>query len=101
MTINTNAWNRIRYTLWAPIYDRIAAFPTYRRHSVDMLGLVPGEEVLIVGAGTGADLPHLLFSDITRKLGPILAHTNLVVEREESGRIVGVPYRTVVLTKKG
>jgi phosphatidylethanolamine/phosphatidyl-N-methylethanolamine N-methyltransferase len=59
VSINTNTWNRIRYTLWAPIYDRIAAFPTYRRRSVDMLGLAPGEEVLIVGAGTGADLPHL------------------------------------------
>lgn len=206
MNINTNTWNRIRYTLWAPIYDWIAAFPTYRRRSVDMLGLVPGEDVLIVGAGTGADLPHLpttvnvtaidltpamlnrlrdraqalgrsvdarvmdgqaldlpgaqfdavilhlilavipdpvacirevervlkpggrvvifdkfvpdadepglgrritnvvtnlLFSDITRKLGPIIAHTNLAVEREESGRIAGVPYRTVVLSKKG
>jgi len=204
--INTNAWNRIRYTLWAPIYDRIAAFPTYRRRSIALLGLAPGEEVLIVGAGTGADLPYLppavnvtaidltpamlerlraraqaldlpvdarvmdgqaldlptarfdavmlhlilavipdpvacikevervlkpggrvvifdkfvpdaeepgmgrrmtnvvtnlLFSDITRKLGPIVAHTNLVVEREESGRIAGVPYRTVVLSKKG
>lgn len=204
MAINTNAWNRIRYTLWAPIYDRIAAFPTYRRRSIEMLSPAPGDEVLIVGAGTGADLPHLpptvnvtaidltpamlerlraraqalgrpvdarvgdgqaldlpdaqfdavilhlilavipdpvacirevervlkpggrvvifdkfvpdaeeptlgrritnvvtnlLFSDITRKLGPIVARTNLVVEQEESGRIAGVPYQTVILRK--
>lgn len=206
MAVNTNAWNRIRYTVWAPIYDRIAAFPTNRRRSIELLGPAPGDSVLIVGAGTGADLPHLppnldvtaidltpamlerlrvraqalgrrvdarvmdgqaldlpdarfdavilhlilavipdpvacirevervlkpggrvvifdkfvpdaeepglgrrignvaanlLFSDITRKLGPIIAHTNLVVEREESSRIAGVPYRTVVLSKKG
>jgi phosphatidylethanolamine/phosphatidyl-N-methylethanolamine N-methyltransferase len=206
MTINTNAWNRIRYTLWAPIYDRIAAFPTYRRRSIELLGPAPGDEVLIIGAGTGADLPYLpptvnitavdltaamlerlkqraqalgrpvsarvgdgqaldlpaarfdavilhlilavipdpvacireaervlkpggrivifdkfvpddeepsfgrritnvvtnlLFSDITRKLGPLIAQTNLVVERDESARVAGVPYRTVVLIKKG
>ncbi|MDF2626805.1 MAG: phosphatidylethanolamine N-methyltransferase [Symbiobacteriaceae bacterium] len=204
MTINTNVWNRIRYTLWAPIYDRIAAFPTYRRRSIELLRPLPGEEVLIVGAGTGADLPHLppgisltaidltpamldrlreraqalgrpvdarvmdgqaldlpaarfdavilhlilavipdpvacirevervlkpggravifdkfvpddeapglgrrvgnvfanlLFSDITRKLGPIVAHTSLIIERTETAKIAGVPYQTVILRR--
>lgn len=194
----------MRYTLWAPLYDSIAAFPAHRRRSLALLGPVPGEEVLILGAGTGADLPYipadvrltaiditpamlerlrqraaalekpvealvmdgqaldlpaerfdavilhlilavipdpiacireaervlkpggrivifdkfipddeqpslvrrmgnlvanLLFSDITRKLGPLVAATGLVVEQKESARVAGVPYETVLLRK--
>lgn len=59
MPINTNRWNRIRYTVWAPLYDRVASFGAQRRRSIALLGLRPGERVLVVGAGTGADLPHL------------------------------------------
>lgn len=204
MGVNTNAWNRIRYTLWAPVYDAIAAFPTYRRRAIELLDPRSGEEILIVGAGTGADLPYLptdvqvtavdltpamlarlnqrasalgrpvkacvmdgqaldlpskrfdavilhlilavipdpvacireaervvkpggrvvvfdkfipdlaepsigrrlgnvianvLFSDITRKLGPLITHTNLVIERQESCRIASVPYQIVLLRK--
>jgi phosphatidylethanolamine/phosphatidyl-N-methylethanolamine N-methyltransferase len=60
MPLNTNAWNRIRYTAWAPIYDRVVArFEPFRRSSIESLALVAGERVLLVGAGTGADLKHL------------------------------------------
>lgn len=59
MAINTNRWNRIRYTAFAPLYDRVASFGTQRRRSIELLDLKPGERVLIVGAGTGADLLHL------------------------------------------
>jgi ubiquinone/menaquinone biosynthesis C-methylase UbiE len=55
-------WNRIRYTLWAPFYDSLVArvgFDSLRRQSIERLGLRPGDRVLIVGAGTGQDLPHL------------------------------------------
>ena len=55
-------WNRLRYTLWAPVYDAIAgavAFDAARRLSIDRLGLLSGDRVLIIGAGTGLDLPHL------------------------------------------
>jgi phosphatidylethanolamine/phosphatidyl-N-methylethanolamine N-methyltransferase len=57
--VNTNAWNRVRYTLAAPVYDLVARFGTQRRRSIELLGLRPGEKVLISGAGTGADLPYL------------------------------------------
>jgi phosphatidylethanolamine/phosphatidyl-N-methylethanolamine N-methyltransferase len=59
MRINTNRWNRIRYTAFAPLYDWIARFRMQRRRSIELLALKPGERVLIVGAGTGADLPFI------------------------------------------
>ena len=60
MRLDTNAWNRRRYTLWAPLYDFVGrAFDPLRRESLRRLGAGPGNRVLIVGAGTGADLPHV------------------------------------------
>ena len=61
MKINTNRWNRLRYTLYAPFYDRVATFGRQRRRSISLLSLQPGERVLVDGAGTGRDLdfiPH-------------------------------------------
>ena len=55
-------WNRWRYTVWAPVYDRLLAlvgFDEARRRSIDGLRLRSGDRVLIVGAGTGLDLPCL------------------------------------------
>jgi ubiquinone/menaquinone biosynthesis C-methylase UbiE len=55
-------WNRLRYTLWAPIYDALVSavgFGPSRRRSIEYLQLRPGERVLIVGAGTGLDLEFL------------------------------------------
>jgi phosphatidylethanolamine/phosphatidyl-N-methylethanolamine N-methyltransferase len=57
------SWNRLRYALYAPLYDAVlarAAFvPRGRRRSLALAGPVPGERVLLVAAGTGLDLPHL------------------------------------------
>ena len=58
MTVS-GGWNRIRYTLWAPIYDLVAPFARSRRRSLELLNVRPGERVLLLGAGTGADLPYL------------------------------------------
>lgn len=55
-------WNRLRYTFWAPVYDRLAGavgFDGMRRQSVARLELRAGERVLLVGAGTGLDLAHV------------------------------------------
>ncbi|MEZ4666466.1 MAG: methyltransferase domain-containing protein [Anaerolineae bacterium] len=58
--MNTNRWNRWRYTLYAPIYDRIVrSFNTSRRRSIQLLELKAGEQVLLVGAGTGEDIQLL------------------------------------------
>lgn len=64
--VETNAWNRIRYTLWAPIYDLVGRrFDARRRRSLGLLDLRPGERVLIVGAGTGSDLAHVPYGCVT------------------------------------
>lgn len=58
----TNRWNRSIYRLWSPLYDRLFdrffAAPG-RRQALQRLDLQPGERVLLVGVGTGADLPLL------------------------------------------
>ncbi len=61
MAINTVRWNRLRYSLYAPFYDRVRFFTRQRRRSIGLLGLQPGERVLLVGAGPAHDLdliPH-------------------------------------------
>jgi phosphatidylethanolamine/phosphatidyl-N-methylethanolamine N-methyltransferase len=57
--VNTLAWNRVRYTLFAPLYDLVAGFGPQRRRSLELLAPKAGERVLIVGCGTGADLRFL------------------------------------------
>ncbi|MEA4851967.1 MAG: class I SAM-dependent methyltransferase [Paludibacter sp.] len=60
MKINTNNWNKIRYTILTPVYDLIAGyFKESRKKSVDALEIKVGDKVLIVGAGTGLDLAFL------------------------------------------
>ncbi|GHA54737.1 class I SAM-dependent methyltransferase [Pontibacter akesuensis] len=61
MSLNTNTWNRLRYTLYLPIYDFVAdrIFRKYRKRSVQLLGAKPEDAILILGAGTGLDLPYL------------------------------------------
>jgi phosphatidylethanolamine/phosphatidyl-N-methylethanolamine N-methyltransferase len=56
----TNRWRRFTYTLWAPVYDAAAwIFRGKRMRSLRLLDLQPRERVLILGAGTGLDLPLL------------------------------------------
>lgn len=57
---DTNRWNRLRYSFWAPLYHPFArVFDGPRRTALAALGLKPGQRLLIVGAGTGADLPFV------------------------------------------
>ncbi|ASB49205.1 class I SAM-dependent methyltransferase [Alkalitalea saponilacus] len=60
MNINTNTWNKIRYTFYTPVYDFIAGYiKNSRKKSVDSLDIKAGDKVLIIGAGTGLDLEFL------------------------------------------
>ncbi|GHE21839.1 class I SAM-dependent methyltransferase [Halomonas urumqiensis] len=58
---NTTGWNRLRYNLYAPVYDAVAerAFRRARREALGQVNWQPGMRVLLVGAGTGLDLPWL------------------------------------------
>lgn len=57
----TNAWNRLVYRLWAPVYDATInhLFLSGRKRAMELLAPQGGERILIVGIGTGADLPLL------------------------------------------
>src|SRR5690606_26886174 len=62
LTAPHSMWNRLRYSFWAPAYDAIAnaaGFDAARRLSIARLGLASGDRLLIVGAGTGLDLPYI------------------------------------------
>lgn len=60
MRVNTNRWNRLRYTLYAPIYDLfVRRLARGRRRAIELLAVQPGERVLIDGCGTGLDLELL------------------------------------------
>ena len=88
MKVNTNRWNRIRYTVYTPVYDFIARyFSASRKASVSSLGIKPGEKVLIIGAGTGLDLEYLpldcqiTLTDITPSMLERARKKNLKLKR--------------------
>jgi len=59
--IDSTTWNRWRYALYAPVYDCVAdrAFRRARRRALEAVDWAGGQRVLIVGCGTGLDLPWL------------------------------------------
>jgi len=61
MNINSNGWNKIRYSAYQPFYDIIAKyFRPFRSKSIESLHIKSNDKVLIVGAGTGLDLEFLV-----------------------------------------
>ena len=95
----SNAWVRFRYTFWAPHYDRVTRFPRERRRSIALLELRPGERLVIIGCGTGADLPfvppgvEVLATDLTpAMLREARAHARPGIEfREMDGLALDLP----------
>lgn len=61
MRLNTNSWNRLRYTFYTPVYDLLVGklFTASRRRSIALLQVQPGQKVLLTGAGTGLDFEFL------------------------------------------
>ena len=60
----TNLGNLRTYALWSPVYDRLIGLPPFRiarAKAHERLALEEGERVLLVGVGTGVDLPLLPF----------------------------------------
>jgi len=80
----TNDWNKFIYRLWSPIYDPL--FDRYlvsaaRQRSVAVLDLRRGERVLLLGVGTGVDLP--LLPEGVRALGIDLSVDMLAQARKK------------------
>lgn len=60
MPINNNLINKIRYTIYTPIYDLLTrSLEQSRKLSIESLDIQQGAHVLIVGAGTGLDFNYL------------------------------------------
>jgi ubiquinone/menaquinone biosynthesis C-methylase UbiE len=56
----TNRWNRVRYRLYAPIYDVVARpLERGRQRAIERLEPDPDEHILILGSGSGMDLEYL------------------------------------------
>ncbi len=74
------------YGRWASLYDLLATLPGvggWRRAAADALDLSPGDTVVEMGCGTGANLPYL-----RRRVGP-------------EGRVVGVDLTAELLELAG
>lgn len=94
MPVNTLGWNRVRYTLLAPLYDRVAGFRPQRRRSLEVLAPRPGEHVLIDGCGTGADLAFIpdgvavTATDLTPAMVQRTRHRALMLGRTVDTRVM-------------
>jgi phosphatidylethanolamine/phosphatidyl-N-methylethanolamine N-methyltransferase len=86
--VPSNRWNLIVYRAWAPVYDRLLerTFRPGRARAAQILALQPGERVLLVGVGTGLDLP-LLPPGVTG-LGVDLSPSMLAHARRRASRNV-------------
>lgn len=62
-----NSWNKLIYKGWAPIYDRFfnaGPFSKTRDILFNEIQFRPGDRVLLVGAGTGADINRLPYEQL-------------------------------------
>jgi phosphatidylethanolamine/phosphatidyl-N-methylethanolamine N-methyltransferase len=95
MTITPAQWNRWRYTAYAPFYDTLVRpFQEARRRAIEQLALQAGEQVLIIGAGTGLDL---LFLPATIAVTAIDITPAMVKRTADRGRGFGRGLNTAVM----
>ena len=62
-----NSWNKIIYKCWAPVYDRFfnaGPFSGAREKLFADIHFKPGDKILFVGVGTGADIERLPFEKL-------------------------------------
>lgn len=56
----SNWWNRVRYGVYAPIYDWVAKpFEAGRKRAIERVDPQPNDRILVLGCGTGMDLDYL------------------------------------------
>lgn len=81
----TNRWNRIRYRLYAPIYDVVARpLERGRRRAIERLNPDPDDRILIVGCGPGMDLQYLPDGAAVTAIDLIQPMVRRTAERAES-----------------
>lgn len=95
MKINTNRWNRIRYTLYTPGYDLLGrVFDESRKKSIESLDIQKDDKILIVGAGTGLDLDFLpdnceiTATDLTPSMIERLLKRNEILKRNLKAEVM-------------
>jgi phosphatidylethanolamine/phosphatidyl-N-methylethanolamine N-methyltransferase len=94
MSVNTLGWNRVRYTLLAPLYDRVAGFRPQRKRSLELLNAQAGERILVDGCGTGADLAflpakaHVTATDLTPAMVQRTRHRAQILGRPVDARVM-------------
>jgi phosphatidylethanolamine/phosphatidyl-N-methylethanolamine N-methyltransferase len=55
-----NTWNKIRYTVYSPVYDWVGRlFSHSRQISISQLNIKENDKVLLIGCGTGLDLEFI------------------------------------------
>ena len=88
---------RLSYTIIAPVYDLVVGHATRaaRRHSIEGLGDVSRQRVLLVGIGTGLDIP--LLPPAEQYVGIDLTHAMLMRARDRGvllhqGDAMALPY---------
>lgn len=62
-----NSWNKLIYKGWAPIYDKffnVGPFSKARDSLFKEIHFRPGDRVLFVGVGTGADIERLPYDQL-------------------------------------
>ncbi|WP_010504108.1 class I SAM-dependent methyltransferase [Paenibacillus elgii] len=62
-----NRWNKVIYRIWAPIYDiffNSGVFTAARKKVFQNIQLEPKQKILLIGIGTGADLPFIMGRDV-------------------------------------
>jgi phosphatidylethanolamine/phosphatidyl-N-methylethanolamine N-methyltransferase len=80
------------YGRWASLYDRVADFPglrSWRARAVELLSLSPGDTVVEMGCGTGANVPHL-----RERVGPGGRVLGIDLTREMLAQASAQPERT-------
>ncbi len=96
MSINTNSWNRLRYTLYLPVYDLVADrfFRKYRARSLSLLQSKPSDAILLLGAGSGLDLVCL---QEQTNLTAIDITPGMIAKLKERAAVLQVPVQAQVM----
>lgn len=83
-----NTWNRFIYTFWSPLYDCLIKAPLFvrgRERAWEVANVTHGEDVLLVGIGTGADIKYL--ADGATITGIDINHSMLNLAKKKAARL--------------